>query len=145
VPARASRLAFFAGLATTVGAGGHYLARGRSPVPFALQVVPLAALAVVAVVSWIGPGFYQLPTHHCPFCLLSWRYGCVGHPLYAALAVALVCGCGSGVVHRMRSLDRFGCIRPGVERKLCAASITGFATFSAIALWPAATTGRFLP
>ena len=144
LPVRLSRGVFFAGLATTVAAGVYFLARGRSPLLYAAQVLPLAAVALAAVVSWIAPAFYQLPTHHCPFCLLSWHYGFVGHLLYGALAVALIAGCGSGVVHRMRSLDRFACIKPGVERRLCLASMAGFAAFSLIALWPAATVGRFL-
>jgi len=144
LPVGLSRTVFFAGLATTVGAGLYFLARGRSPLPYAAQVLPLGAVALAAVVSWIAPTFYQLPTHHCPFCLLSWRYGFVGYVLYGALAVALITGCGCGVVHRMRSLDRFACIKAGVERRLCLASMAGFAAFSLIALWPAATVGRLL-
>ena len=136
-----SRMAFFGGFVLTVGAGTRYLVRGRSLALFAVQVLPLTILAVIAVVSWIAPGFYQLPTHHCPFCLLSWRYGFVGHALYGALALALVAGCGSWLVFSLRSLDRFACIKPGVERRLCAASMVGFVVFSLIALWPTVTSG----
>lgn len=141
VPAGTSRWAFFGTLALTAGAGSRFLRGGRSPAWFAALVPPLTALAVVAVISWIAPAFYQLPTHHCPFCLLSWQYGCVGHALYAALAVALVAGCASWLVFRLRSFDRFACIRPGAERRLCVASLVGFGVFSVIALWPSATSG----
>ena len=141
LPMRTSRLAFFGVFALTAGTGARVLLRGKSPLLFATEVMLLSCLAVVAVVSWIAPGFYQLPTHHCPFCLLSWRYGCVGHALYAALALALVAGCGSGLVHTLRSLDRFACIKPGLERRLCAASMVGFVVFSLIALWPTVTSG----
>jgi len=141
LPIRTSRIGFFGVLAVTMIAGLKYLARGGSAAIFAVLVLPLTALALAAVVTWIAHGFYKLPTHHCPFCLLSWRYGFIGHALYGALAVGLVAGCGSGLVHRLRALDRFNCIRPGVERKLCIASMTGFVAFSLIALWPIATSG----
>jgi hypothetical protein len=134
-----SRVVFFAGFVLTAGAGARYLVRGRSPVLFAAQVLPLTVVALVAVVSWVAPGFYRLPTHHCPFCLLSWRYGFVGHAIYGALALALVAGCGSWLVHALRAFDRFACIKPGIERRLCAASLAGFAVFSLIAMWPTVT------
>jgi hypothetical protein len=139
MPVRISRLAFFGWFALAVGSGVFFLTRGRSPLVYALQVIPLTVLGMAAVVSWIAPGFYELPNHHCPFCLLSWRYWFVGHALYGALALALVTGFGSGLVHRLRSLDRFACIRPGVERRLCVASMLGFFAFSIIALWPTLT------
>jgi len=141
LPVQPSRLGFFGAFAVTMGAGLRNLARGGSPELFAVLVLPLTALALAAVVTWIAPGYYQLPTHHCPFCLLSWRYGFVGHALYGALAVGLVAGCSSGLVHRLRILDRFSCIRPGFERKLCIASMSGFVAFSLIALWPIAISG----
>ena len=141
LPVRTSRLAFFGGFALTVGSGTRYLMRGKSPTLFGAQVVPLTVVAVIAVISWIAPGFYQLPTHHCPFCILSRHYGFIGHALYGALALALIAGCGCWLVHAMRSLDRFACIKPGVERRLCAASMIGFLVFSTIALWPTVTSG----
>lgn len=140
-PVGASRVSLFGGFALTAGAGARYLVRGKSPVYFAVQVVPLTVLALVAVISWIAPSFYQLPTHHCPFCLLSSHYGYVGHVLYAALATALIAGCGCWLVHGLRALDRFACIKPGIERRLCVASIAGFTVFSLIALWPTVTSG----
>jgi hypothetical protein len=141
LPASGCRNAFFAGLALTLAAGMRSLGGGRSPTPFAILSVPLGALSAAAVVSWIAPAFYQLPTHHCPFCLLSAEHHFVGYPLYATLSVAVVAGGGSGIVHRLRALDPFGCIRPGEERRLCVASMTSFVFFSLIALWPVVTTG----
>ena len=96
----------------------------------------LGLLSLAAVVSWIAPGYYQLPSHHCPFCLLAPEYGYVGYPVYALLSLAVVAGGGSGLVHRLRAADPSGGIRPGEERRLCAASMAGFALFALLALWP---------
>ncbi|HSN54744.1 MAG TPA: hypothetical protein VLT32_08725 [Candidatus Sulfomarinibacteraceae bacterium] len=140
MPAAACRVAFLAGLGTVLGAGALVLLSRRSPEPYAALALPFGVLSMAAVVSWVGPAFYQLPNHHCPFCLLAPDHHYVGYPLYAALAVAVVTGSGSGIVHRLRSIDPLGCIRPAEERRLCVASMIGFAVFALIALWPVAAT-----
>lgn len=140
LPAPECRLAFLAGLALTLWAGLRSLRPGRSPALFAALALPFGALSMAAVVSWVAPAFYQLPNHHCPFCLLSLNHHYVGYPLYASLAIAVVTGGGSGIVHRLRAIDPFRCIRPGEERRLCKTSVACFLLFSLIALWPVLTT-----
>jgi len=39
----------------------------------------------MAILSFISVYFYELPTHHCPFCILQKEYGYVGYPLYLTL------------------------------------------------------------
>ena len=135
-------VAIISGIAAACSKSFKEIIQSLAGVAIAVALVPpLTVLAVVAVISWIAPAFYQLPTHHCPFCILSWQYGCVGHALYGALALALVAGCASWLVHRLRSFDRFASIEPRVERKLCVASLAGFGVFSLIALWPTAACG----
>jgi len=135
-PAGPSRVGFFVLLGLTVMAGLHARLRSASPVAFALLAVLLAGAAVVAVVSWVAPGYYRLPTHHCPFCLLSSRTGFIGYPLYALLGLGVVSGMGSGVVRGLRALDRRGSIRAGAELRLCSVSMTSFVLFAALAVWP---------
>jgi hypothetical protein len=140
LPAAGCRAVFLVGLAATLVVGVRSIAPGRSPALFAILTVPLGALSMAAVVSWIAPAYYQLPTHHCPFCLLSRDHHFVGYPLYASLSLAVVAGGGSGLVHRLRSIDPLACIRAGEERRLCVASMIGFVFFSLVALWPLVTT-----
>lgn len=141
LPAPTSRALFFAALAATLGAGWHTLRSRRPPRLYALLSILLGAAAIAAVVSWVAPGFYELPTHHCPFCLLSAEYGFVGYPLYLSLAMAVVAGLGSGTVHGLRALDPVESIAPAEEHRLCALSMTGFGLFSLITLWPTAAMG----
>ena len=139
LPPALSSVAFVATLAVTLTSGVVSLARGRSTWLYALLVIPLAVAAVDSVISWVAPTVYQLPTHHCPFCLLSFDYGCIGVPLYGFLALAVVAGAGSGLVSLLRSIDPLHCIRTGEERRLCCASMGGFLFFSVIAIWPTVT------
>ncbi|MGD2116597.1 MAG: hypothetical protein PVG07_16200 [Acidobacteriota bacterium] len=138
LPVPETRAVFFAGLAATLGAGWHAVRRRRSPVLFSVLSVLLGGISVAAVVAWVAPGFYELPTHHCPFCLLSAEYFYVGFLLYLFLAVAVVAGAGSGLVHALRALDPLGSIAPAEERRLCFASMAGFALFALLAVWPMA-------
>lgn len=141
LPPVGCRAAFLAGLGITFISGMLSLGRGRSPGIYASLALPFGALSIAAVVSWIAPAYYQLPTHHCPFCLLARDHHFVGYPLYATLAVAVVAGGGSGIVHNLRQIDPLRCIRPGEERRLCVTSIIAFAVFALIALWPLASPG----
>ncbi len=133
---RESRFAFAGVLALTLGAGGYSLARDRSPALFAGLSLVLGLVSIAAVVTWIAPGFYQLPTHHCPFCLLALDYGSVGYLMYGLLFVAVVAGGCAGLIRCLRSVDHLGSITPTAERRLCTASVAGFLLFSLIAVWP---------
>ncbi len=139
LPAGAIRTAFFALLALTLGAG--LLGRGRAAALYSLLAVVLGAVSAAAVVSWVAPGFYRLPTHHCPFCLLSAELNYIGYLLYGVLAVAVVAGAGAGLVRALRGLDPARDLRAGEERRLCLASMAGFALFALIAAWPTVTSG----
>jgi hypothetical protein len=121
--------------------GGRFLARDRNPAPYSALAVLLGAVSTAAVVTWVAPAFYQLPTHHCPFCLLSRQHGHVGVPLYLFLAVAVVAGAGAGLVRALRRLDRGRAVRPGEERRLCAASMVSFTLFALLASWPTVASG----
>jgi len=141
LPAGATRTVFVAVLVPTAVAGWWGARRRGSTVPFGLLALLLGAVAVAAVVAWIAPSYYQLPSHHCPFCLLSDEYGRVGYALYLALAVGVLAGGASGLVHALRRLDALGSIRPAAEHRLCRISMAGFGCFSVLALWPDAAMG----
>ncbi len=141
LPVRESRLVYVTVLMVTVVLGGGSLMRGRWITLYGLLSVALGLVAVASIVAWIAPGYYELPTHHCPFCLLAVEYGRVGFPLYAALLAGVVAGGGAGLTRVLRRLDPLGSITPGVEGRLCAVSLAGFALFSLLAVWPWVASG----
>jgi hypothetical protein len=139
LPVGWSRLAFFGALAVTLAAGLWAIGRHRSTLVYSILAVILGLITVAAVITWIAPSYYELPTHHCPLCLLASDYGCVGYPLYLFLATAVIAGAGSGLVHGLRSIDFRRCIRVDEELRLCAVSVASFALLAVIALWPLVT------
>ena len=84
-------------------------------------------------------GIYELPTHHCPLCLLAPPNRLIGYLLYLSLAVGVVAGLGCGAVRLLRRLDPVEMIRRGEERRLCLASMTGFTLFTTVGSWPTLT------
>ena len=58
----------------------------------------------MAILSFISPYFYELPTHHCPFCILQSEYGYIGYLLYGALFGSAVTGMGVGVLMPFRNI-----------------------------------------
>lgn len=50
-----------------------------------LSNLALLVVGYDAVVRFFGTYLYELPTHHCPFCMLQREYGYYGYFLWAAL------------------------------------------------------------
>jgi len=140
LPVGISRAAFFTLLALTLGSGLGVLLRRGAPELFATLAVLLGVVGMAGVIAWVAPTYYEMPTHHCPFCLLAGEHHYVGYPLYAALGLAVICGAGAGLVHRLRGLDAQS-IRRAEELRLCRASMLGFLLFTAIAVWPMLVSG----
>lgn len=136
IPVGWSRLAFFTALAATFVVGLRAITCRRPTFAFSVLAVASGLITAAAVVTWIAPAYYELPTHHCPLCLLAPEHGYVGYPFYALLATAVITGAGSGLVRSLRPLDIQGCIRAHAERRLCTVSMASFAAVAAMALWP---------
>jgi hypothetical protein len=136
LPVGWSRFAFFGALAVTLAVGLWAIGRHRSTLVYSILAVILGLITTAAVITWIAPAYYELPTHHCPLCLLAPEHGFVGYPLYLFLAIAVIAGAGSGLVHALRSIDIHRCIRVNEERRLCAVSVASFVALAVIALWP---------
>jgi hypothetical protein len=55
-------------------------------------------VSVAALISFFCLYIYELPTHHCPFCLLQREYGFVGYPIYGTLLGGAMAGLGVGAL-----------------------------------------------
>lgn len=71
----------------TLIAGGIHLRRGSRPHFFSLASILWTAAGVVVLVSALSVYIYELPTHHCPFCMLKPEYQFVGYAFYGLLLV----------------------------------------------------------
>lgn len=136
LPAYPAKVVFYLGLFLTVRLGLPVLLRGRPAGAFSAASAAMLLLCLAAVVSFVSVHYYELPTHHCPFCLLKGEYGHIGYPLYAALLAAGVAGLSAGVLARLGRTGRLAAVLPAVQRRLCAVALAGYLAFALMASYP---------
>lgn len=136
LPMVPTRVLFFLGLLLTLRMGVHFLTTGRAAALFAIASGGLFILSLIAVISFISVYYYELPTHHCPFCLLQSEYGHVGYLLYAALLTGVISGTAMGILDRFKARTSLGEIVPRMQRRLCLTAMIGYGIFGLLAAYP---------
>jgi len=135
-PARATMATFYFLMSCTLAAGLYFMRKGRGGYLFALLSGISFVVSLVAVVSFISLYIYQMPSHHCPFCILEQDYYFVGYPLYGSLLAAGVAGTGIGVLMPFRGVASLVEVIPRMQRSLTVTTLWGFAIFTLLASWP---------
>ena len=108
-------------------ARGGYLFGGLSVVHF--------IVSVAAILSFISPYIYELPTHHCPFCMLQREYAYIGYPLYTALFGSTVAGAGAATLAPFRNIASLAASIPSMQKKLILVSLIMSLIFAGIVVW----------
>ena len=129
IPAKAT---FYLTLLLTVGVGAFYFHKGTGAYVFSGLSALSFVVSVIAIFSFISPYIYELPTHHCPFCVLQREYGYIGFFLYATLLFATVLGLSVGVLMPFRKTKSLAEILPSFQRTLAISSSSLFLVFTAI-------------
>jgi hypothetical protein len=136
LPPYGTRIVFYLAVILTVRVGIHVLVTGRGATAFGLLAGVTTVVSLAAVLSFISVYYYELPTHHCPFCLLQKEYHYIGYPLYLSLFLAGITGMGAGVIDRLKGPRSLSTVIPALQRRLCLFSMAGFITFALIAAYP---------
>ena len=128
--------AVFVGLvATALLSGSQYLHRRTWARAFAMTGTFAFPVSIAALIAFIALYFYELPTHHCPFCILQGEYGHVGYVLYAALLGGAVTGLGTGALMPFRDRGSMARVIPPLQRRLAAATLVCYLLFTLIVSW----------
>lgn len=88
-----------------------------------------------AVVSFISPYIYQMPSHHCPFDMLQHHYNYIGYPLYVGLFCATLFGLLPGLSHPFKKSPSLKLEIERIERKWLFCAFTGFTLFLICSFW----------
>jgi len=136
VPAPFAQTVFYLSVAMVFRTGIHFYVTGRAARVFSYASNWMLFFSLMAIISFIAVYFYELPTHHCPFCLLQREYRFIGYPLYLSLFVAGILGAGTGCIDRYRTIDSLRSIVPSLQKRLCLASMIGYALFTGLATYP---------
>jgi hypothetical protein len=132
LPSGPMATAFYGGMAATFASGFYHYRTGRGGYLFSAVSCLTFAIAAASLVSFICLYFYELPAHHCPFCILQKEYGYVGYALYATLLGGGVGGLATGVLTPFRSRGSMARVIPPLQRRLTAATLLLYLLFTLI-------------
>lgn len=138
-PRLSSELAFSAIMAGTLILGGIFYWTGRGGTWFSLLAVIAFFMSIIAFISFISIYFYELPTHHCPFCVLQREYGFVGYPIYLTLMGGGLLGAGVGVLIPFKNLASLKAVLPAIQKRLAFWSVIFYAAFSGLVIFEVLT------
>lgn len=134
-PHLSSEIAFYTTMASTLILGGIFFRTGQGGYWFSLLAVISFFLSIIAFISFISIYFYELPTHHCPFCVLQREYGFIGYPIYLSLMGGGLLGAGVGILMPFRKIASLKTLLPAIQKKLAIASMISYAFFIVIVVY----------
>jgi hypothetical protein len=131
---------FYGSTLLTFAAGVWFVRRGSGGYLFALLSGCQFLVAMVATISVISLYIYQMPSHHCPFCILQQEYWFIGYPLYIVILTAAVCGLGTGLLQRFRRIESLVTDLPRVQCKLTLTALWSLILLAILATIPVVAT-----
>lgn len=127
--------AFFGFMAATVASGSVFYVWRKGSYLFATLSSLTFVVSAASLVSFICLYFYELPSHHCPFCILQKEYGYIGYALYATLLGGAVCGLGVGALAPYSTVESLSRVIPQVQRRLATMTLALYLLFTLIVSW----------
>jgi hypothetical protein len=145
LPMGPMRVAFFGAIALSIGLGVAFVRTGRGAVALGVSSAATLIVSILAIVSFISIYIYELPTHHCPFCLLQAGYHFIGYPMYAGLFGGTIAGIGAGILQPYRKTASLAVAVPKMQKKLALAAVICFLVLAAIVIAAMAASRLTLP
>jgi len=132
MPARPMMKVFYGAMLCTLATGILFYLKGIGGYLYAVLSLLMFLIALVSIVSFISLYIYELPTHHCPFCIIMEEYHYLGYLLYMLLFGAVVSGLGIAALIPFRQVESLQFMLSGFIRKLALASIILYSAFTAL-------------
>jgi hypothetical protein len=131
LPARPMMWVFYGTMLGTLLCGVYFYRKGKGGYLYAVLSLAAFIIALISIVSFISLYIYELPTHHCPFCIVMEEYHYIGYLLYLLLFGAAVTGVGAGALMPFRGIESLKAVLGDGIRRLALASVVLYAAFSA--------------
>jgi hypothetical protein len=135
LPASIMKITFFTVMAPTLFTGVYYCLKGKGGYLFSALSASGFVVSILSILSFISPYIYELPTHHCPFCLLQKEYGFIGYPLYLSLFSATILGVGVGILMPFIKIESLSKTIPSIQKRIALAAVVLFILFVLIVIW----------
>lgn len=134
LPAGPMAWALTGAVVLTTLSGIAVLRSGRGAIVFALSSLAAFIVAMLSIISFVSPYIYELPGHHCPFCILKPEYGYVGYFLYLFLLTGAIAGTGVGVLGVSGRAPSLRAGIPALQRRLIVATLIAFGLFALLVI-----------
>jgi len=131
-PSIPMKVIFYLSMISTAASGIYYYQRDKGGYLFSALSAITFLISIAAILSCISLYFYELPTHHCPFCILQKEYGYIGYPLYMSLLGGTISGMGVGVLMPFKNIKSLSEILPSIQKRLTIVSLILFMIFTAM-------------
>jgi hypothetical protein len=135
MPVKAAIAGFYLSLALTFSSGVVYYIKGKLGGLFSFASGFFFLMSCISFISFISLYFYELPTHHCPFCVLQREYGYVGYLLYASLLTGAVSGLGVGALMPFRAIGSLSDSLPLIQKRLTLLCLVCYVLFAGISIY----------
>jgi hypothetical protein len=135
MPAKLAMVLFYLSFVLTFFSGIVYWLRGKLGILFSVACGLFFLVSCMSFISFISLYFYELPTHHCPFCVLQKEYGYVGYFLYVTLLAGVVSGLGVGVLMPFRKIGSLFLILPAIQKHLALVALLSYLLFTAASVY----------
>lgn len=126
---------FYAAMIGTLTLGVVFYRTQTMGYGFAIAIFVTLLISMAAFISFISIYFYELPSHHCPFCILQKEYGYIGYGLYLLLLLGGVAGTGVGLLMPFRQIPSLKATLPTFQKQLALTSIIFYLLFTAISTY----------
>ncbi len=136
LPPQTMRFIFFCSAFVLARVGMHFILKGHPARGCALAGIWFTCVCMASILSFISLYLYQMPSHHCPFCVLQKEYGYVGYPLYISWLVLGVFSAAIWVLDRFRYIPSLEEVVPRIQRRYCVVTLLAGAVFVLITLYP---------
>lgn len=133
---RAGMLLFFISTLAAIRLGVRFLLKDKGAIAFSLCSAAFFVTALMALISFISPYYYELPTHHCPFCILQAEYDRVGYVLYSSLIGGTIFGVSVGVLKSGRTRGSIAREAARMQRRCCVFAMVLMGAFAALSGYP---------
>jgi hypothetical protein len=126
------KITFYLTMILTIASGIYSYLKNKGAYLFSILCGITLLVSLASMISFISVYFYELPTHHCPFCILQKEYGYIGYVLYVTLLGGVISGMGVGLLMPFRNIKSLSEIVPSTQKKLTVVSLILFIIFAAI-------------
>jgi hypothetical protein len=134
-PRPVMEIVFYAAMMGALALGAVFYRTGKLGYGFSAVIALTFLISIASFLSFFSIYFYELPTHHCPFCILQKEYRYIGYFLYLLLLLGGLTGMGVGLLMPFRQRPSLKETLPGIQKHLTLTSVICYLSFTVIATY----------